>query len=32
MSTSAIIFGVTAISILWGGFIVCLRIAVKNQK
>lgn len=31
MSTSAIVFGVVAVSILWGGFAVCLRIAVKNQ-
>jgi Putative methionine and alanine importer, small subunit len=31
MSTGAIIFMVLAITVLWGGLAVCLRIAIKNK-
>ncbi|WP_156456416.1 MetS family NSS transporter small subunit [Abyssisolibacter fermentans] len=32
MSTSAIVFGVIAVGLLWGGFAVCLGIAIRGQK
>ncbi|WP_105615719.1 MetS family NSS transporter small subunit [Vallitalea okinawensis] len=31
MSTSAIIFAIIAMGLLWGGFGICLTIAMKNQ-
>ena len=32
MSTAAIVTAVISISILWGGFGYCLRIALKSDK
>ena len=32
MSTDAVITALVSMSILWGGFAVCLRIAIKNDK
>lgn len=32
MSHEAIITAIVSMSILWGGFAVCLRIAIKNDK
>ena len=32
MSTAAIVTAVVSISILWGGFGYCLRIALKSDK
>ncbi|WP_156877347.1 MetS family NSS transporter small subunit [Psychrilyobacter atlanticus] len=32
MSSSAIIVAVCSITLLWGGFAVCLKIAMKDKK
>ena len=32
MSSSAIIVFVCSITLLWGGFAVCLKIAMKDKK
>jgi len=32
MSTSAIIVAVCSMTLLWGGFAVCLRIAMKDEN
>lgn len=32
MNTSAIIVAVCSMSLLWGGFAVCLRIAMKDKN
>jgi len=32
MSPEAIITAIVSMSILWGGFALCLRIAIKNDK
>lgn len=32
MSTGAIIVAVTSMTLLWGGFAICLRIAMKPEN
>jgi len=32
MSTGAIIVAVCSMTLLWGGFAICLRIAMKSDK
>ncbi|MGB6128773.1 MAG: MetS family NSS transporter small subunit [Psychrilyobacter sp.] len=32
MSTGAIIVAVSSMTLLWGGFAVCLRIAMKDEN
>jgi hypothetical protein len=31
MTTSAIVFMLIILSIVWGGFILCLRVAMKKE-